>query len=98
MFQKITAVIMALCVTSYLVPWRLEEPILYDEFTIVVSVYEDKIIVVDTDGYEWAFFGEGFAVGDAVIVEFDANGSEDPDDDFIVDAWIVENPFRDIPM
>lgn len=42
----------------------------------VVAVQGDAVTCVDECGYEWEFYGEGFAVGDKVNLKMYDNGTE----------------------
>lgn len=54
--------------------------------TAVVTEAENVITVVDTDGEEWQFNGEGWKEGDVIILLIDDNNTETKYDDIIVDV------------
>lgn len=54
--------------------------------TAVVTEAENVITVVDTDGEEWQFDGEGWKDGDVIILLIDDNNTETKYDDIIVDV------------
>ena len=54
--------------------------------TAVVTEAENVITVVDTDGEEWQFDGEGWKEGDVIILLIDDNNTETKYDDIIVDV------------
>ncbi len=54
--------------------------------TAVVTEAENVITVVDTDGEEWQFDGEGWKEGDIIILLIDDNNTETKYDDIIVDV------------
>lgn len=54
--------------------------------TAVVTEAENVITVVDTDGEEWQFDGEGWKEGDVIILLIDNNNTETKYDDIIVDV------------
>ena len=50
-----------------------------------INTAEDVVILVDTTGHEWAFYGvENWLVGDNCTCTMDNNGTEDITDDSIV--------------
>lgn len=54
--------------------------------TAVVTEVNNIVTVVDKDGEEWQFEGDGFEEGDTVILLIDDNDTETKYDDIIVDA------------
>lgn len=54
--------------------------------TAVVTEAENIITVVDTDGEEWQFDGEGWKEGDVIILLIDDNNTETKYDDIIVNV------------
>lgn len=56
------------------------------EMTVTeINVTEDVVILVDTEGHEWAFYGvENWLVGDMCTCTMDNNGTENITDDAIV--------------
>lgn len=54
--------------------------------TAVVTEAENVVTVVDTDGEEWQFEGEGWKERDVIILLIDDNNTETKYDDIIVDV------------
>lgn len=48
------------------------------------SSYNDNVTVVDTNGNEWCFYGEGYRIGDELTLEMDSKGTADILDDEVV--------------
>jgi hypothetical protein len=50
-----------------------------------INTAEDVVVLVDTEGHEWAFYGvENWLVGDNCTCTMDSNGTEDITDDAII--------------
>lgn len=56
------------------------------EMTVTeINVAEDVVVLVDTEGHEWAFYGvENWLVGDMCACTMDNNGTENITDDAII--------------
>jgi hypothetical protein len=56
------------------------------EMTVTeINTAEDVVVLVDTEGHEWAFYGvENWLVGDKCTCTMDSNGTEDITDDAII--------------
>ena len=52
---------------------------------VVDEVTEDCVVLVDSDGEAWVFEGDGYEVGQLVVVVFDDMGTEDIYDDEIIE-------------
>ena len=52
---------------------------------VVEEVTADCVVLVDNDGEAWVFEGDGYEVGQLVIVVFDDMGTADIYDDEIVE-------------
>ena len=52
---------------------------------VVEEVTADCVVLVDNDGEAWVFEGEGYEVGQAVIVVFNDMGTADIYDDEIIE-------------
>lgn len=54
---------------------------------VVVNIDDnDCITVIDGRGEEWQFFGDGFKVGESVIIVMDTQGTPEEYDDTIIDT------------
>ena len=51
---------------------------------VVDEVTEDCVVLVDNDGEAWVFEGDGYAVGQSVIIVFNDMGTDDIYDDEII--------------
>ena len=56
----------------------------YTKTGYISSVYGDKVSVVDEDGEEWEFYGDGFEQGQKVVITFHDNGTNHTDDDRVI--------------
>ena len=75
--------VLLLIIPLALFPMVLNE---YHEVPAVVEeVTEDCVVLVDSDGEAWVFEGDGYEVGQLVIVVFDDMGTEDIYDDEIIE-------------
>ena len=56
------------------------------EMTVTeINATEDVVVLVDTEGHEWAFYGvENWLVGDECTCTMDSNGTADIIDDAII--------------
>lgn len=56
------------------------------EMTVTeTNAAEDVVVLVDTEGHEWAFYGvENWLVGDMCTCTMDSNGTENITDDAII--------------
>ena len=57
----------------------------YTKTGYISSVYGDKVSVVDEDGEEWEFYGDGLEQGQKVVITFHDNGTNHTDDDRIIE-------------
>ena len=54
---------------------------------IVVNIDDnDCVTVIDGRGEEWQFFGDGFKVGESVIIVMDTQGTPEEYDDTIINT------------
>ena len=63
------------------------------EMTVTeINAAEDVVVLVDTEGHEWAFYGvENWEVEDNCTCTIDSNGTEDITDDAIIFTTYKEN-------
>ena len=57
----------------------------YTKTGYISSVYGDKVSVVDEDGEEREFYGDGLEQGQKVVITFHDNGTNHTDDDRIIE-------------
>lgn len=56
---------------------------------IVVNIDDnDCVTVIDGRGEEWQFFGDGFKIGEDIIITMDTQGTPEEYDDTIINAKI----------
>ena len=78
--------VLLLIIPLALFPIALKENCEYHEVPAVVEeVTADCVVLVDNDGEAWVFEGDGYEVGQLVIVVFDDMGTDDIYDDEIVE-------------
>lgn len=54
---------------------------------VVVNIDDNECVtVIDGRGEEWQFFGDGFKVGESVIITMDTQGTPEEYDDTIIDT------------
>ena len=54
---------------------------------VVVNIDDNECVtVIDGRGEEWQFFGDGFKVGESVIIVMDTQGTPEEYDDTIIDT------------
>ena len=54
---------------------------------VVVNIDNNECVtVIDGRGEEWQFFGDGFKVGESVIIVMDTQGTPEEYDDTIIDT------------
>ena len=54
---------------------------------VVVNIDDnDCVTVIDGRGEEWQFFGDGFKVGESIIIVMDTQGTPEEYDDTIIDT------------
>ena len=56
----------------------------YTREVTVVSYRADAVVVQDEQGFEWGFIGEGYELGEKLIVTFDNNHTSTRDDDRLI--------------
>lgn len=56
----------------------------YSNTAIVTEINADEILIEDTTGNIWGFFGEGYIVGDKVNVVWNDKHTETREDDEII--------------
>ena len=63
----------------------------YTREGVVVATYasNEEVIVVDTTGNEWRFYGVGYEVGDTVTMTMDKNNTDNIINDDIIKNVIV---------
>lgn len=54
---------------------------------IVSAIDNNEVIVLDNKGREWAFFGDGYAVNDTIVMELNTKGTASIYDDEIVNIF-----------
>lgn len=79
----ITTTLIALTLTACA---PIQSAIYTREMTVTeINVAEDVVVLVDTEGHEWAFYGvENWLVGDMCTCTMDNNGTENITDDAII--------------
>lgn len=79
----VAAILMALTTTACA---PIQSATYTREMTVTeINVAEDVVVLVDTEGYEWAFYGvENWLVGDMCTCIMDNNGTENITDDAII--------------
>ena len=78
--------VLLLFIPLALFPIALKENCEYHEVPAVVEeVTADCVVLVDNDGEAWVFEGDGYEVGQLVIVVFDDMGTNDIYDDEIIE-------------
>ena len=86
MLEKIKEFIMMIvCVAVFIVPCAIAEDIQYTYSMngIISEVDGFDVSVIDEDGEEWLFEGDGFSVGEEVRIKFFNNDTSDRVDDKI---------------
>jgi len=54
---------------------------------VVVNIDDNECVtVIDGRGEEWQFFGDGFKVGESVIITMDTQGTPEEHDDTIINT------------
>ncbi len=54
---------------------------------VVVNIDDNECVtVIDERGEEWQFFGDGFKVGESIIIVMDTQGTPEEYDDTIIDT------------
>ena len=78
-------IMMVVCVAVFIVPCAIAEDIQYTYSMdgVISEVDGMDVSVVDEDGEEWLFVGDGFSVGDEVRIKFFNNDTKDRLDDEI---------------
>lgn len=56
----------------------------YTKDVEVVKVENDVVTIVDNQGMEYSFFGEGFEVGETITVEMNINHTEQTREDDVI--------------
>lgn len=79
----VATILMALALTSCT---PVQSETYTREMTVTeINTAEDVVILVCTEGHEWAFYGvENWCVGDECTCTMDNNGTEDITDDEII--------------
>ena len=78
--------VLLLAIPLALFPVALKENCEHHEVPAVVKeVTADSVVLVDNDGEAWVFKGDGYEVGQLVIVVFNDCGTADIYDDEIVE-------------
>lgn len=63
----------------------------YTRQAVVTSIEEDEIVVLDNSDHVWTFEGDGYKVGDKVILKMFTNYTDDNIyDDEIVSAKVLD--------
>lgn len=86
MLEKIKEfIMMIICVAVFIVPCAVAEDIqfTYSMNGIISEVDGFDVSVIDEDGEEWLFEGDGFTVGEEVRIKFFNNDTSDRVDDKI---------------
>ena len=55
---------------------------------VTTHVSNEEVIVVDTTGNEWCFYGVGYEEGDTVTMTMDNNNTDNVNDDIIKNVTI----------
>lgn len=63
----------------------------YVRFGIVSEISKNSVVVIDTCGYEWEFFGENFTVGEKLKLKMFTNCTSQIEDDEILNVEKEEN-------
>lgn len=86
MKHLIAILLIAILVSLLVAPVILVTKTLTHEVPAVVEeVTADCVVLVDNDGEAWVFEGDGYEVGQLVIVVFDDMGTADIYDDEIIE-------------
>ena len=56
---------------------------------VATHAFNEEVIVVDTTGNEWRFYGVGYEVGDTVTMTMDKNNTDNSINDDIIKNVIV---------
>lgn len=55
----------------------------------VISSFNNEVVVMDSYGHVWSFYGDGFKARDKVKLYMDSLGTDSVTDDIITDAEII---------
>lgn len=55
----------------------------------VISSFNNEVVVMDSYGHVWSFYGDGFKARDKVKLHMDSLGTNNVTDDIITDAEII---------
>lgn len=55
----------------------------------VISSFNNEVVVMDSYGHVWSFYGDGFKARDKVKLHMDSLGTDNVTDDIITDAEII---------
>ena len=80
--------VLILIIPLFMFPWALESSVEHREIAGIVeevNLATGCITLVDAHGEAWVFEGDGYEVGQLVIVVFDDMGTDDIYDDEIVE-------------
>lgn len=55
----------------------------------VISSFNNDVVVMDSYGHVWSFYGDGFKARDKVKLHMDSLGTNNVTDDIITDAEII---------
>lgn len=55
----------------------------------VISSFNNEVVVMDSYGHVWSFYGDGFKARNKVKLYMDSLGTDNVTDDIITDAEII---------
>lgn len=56
----------------------------------VISSFNDEVVVMDSSGHIWNFYGGGFKAKDRVKLYMDSLGTDNVTDDIITNAEVIK--------
>lgn len=56
----------------------------------VISSFNDEVVVMDSSGHIWSFYGDGFKARDRVKLYMDSLGTDIVTDDIIINAEVIK--------
>ena len=61
----------------------------YSKTGYINCIHGSEVCIIDEDGEEWEFYGDGFERGQKVVITFHDNGTNHIEDDRIVGVEIL---------